>query len=197
MLSQWLKCRKKTESKNPWHVKTKSGSTMVLPNFTVCGSKKSRYSRQLSKYLKVNFTGFTYSACRPLPKNKERIQNLKKQEAQYANIKTSYMEWLMDILQVYSEKQILIKYYVINHLILLKIQNMMDIKESLVSIVHTFLIKRLLYKKYNQKLHHVEYSFSIIVFNMMKLLVILFMMKVITQIKIFKKKLLMQKRSSN
>ena len=77
------------------------------------------------------------------------------------------------------------------------------------------------YKKYNQKLHHVEYydekwkhfnpfleimftafehdlkkgiellaklvfSFSIIVFNMMKLLVILFIMKLIAQINIFK-----------
>ena len=34
-------------------------------------------------------TGFTYSACGPLTKNKERIKKLKKQEIQYIFIKTN------------------------------------------------------------------------------------------------------------
>ena len=37
------------------------------------------------------------------------------------------MAWLMEILRSFSEKQLLIKYYLIKHLILLKIQNMTDI----------------------------------------------------------------------
>ena len=38
------------------------------------------------------------------------------------------MTWLKEILKIYLEEQLLIKYYVIKHLILLKIQNMVDIK---------------------------------------------------------------------
>ena len=41
------------------------------------------------------------------------------------------MIWLMAILRISPEEQFLIKYYVIKHLILLKIQNMMDIKRVL------------------------------------------------------------------
>ena len=37
------------------------------------------------------------------------------------------MAWLMEILRSFLEKQLLIKYYLIKHLILLKIQNMTDI----------------------------------------------------------------------
>ena len=39
------------------------------------------------------------------------------------------MIWRMEILRVYLEKQLLIKYYMIKHLKLLKVQNIMDIKE--------------------------------------------------------------------
>ena len=39
------------------------------------------------------------------------------------------MIWCMEILRVYLEKQLLITYYVIKHLTLLKVQNIMDIKE--------------------------------------------------------------------
>ena len=38
--------------------------------------------------------------------------------------------WLMEILRIYQEEQLLIKYYVIKCLILLKIQNMMDINKD-------------------------------------------------------------------
>ena len=38
------------------------------------------------------------------------------------------MIYLIEILKIYQGKQLQIKYYVIKHLILLKIQNMMNIK---------------------------------------------------------------------
>ena len=37
----------------------------------------------------------------------------------------------MEIIKIYLEDQLLIKHYVIKHLVLIKIQNMMDIKEVL------------------------------------------------------------------
>ena len=64
--------------------------------------------------------GFTYSACGLFAKNKERIQKLKEH--------VFNRTWLMEILSLQLEEQLLIKYCVINHLILLKIQNEMDIK---------------------------------------------------------------------
>ena len=51
-------------------------------------------------------SGFTYSACGPFTKNKERIQNLKKQEIQAIFIKMNLirlvfnMIWLMEILKI-------------------------------------------------------------------------------------------------
>ena len=50
----------------------------------------------------------------------------------------------MEILKVYIEEQLLIKYYVIKHLILLKIQNMMDINVDLLqaSMVYKFFDKK-------------------------------------------------------
>ena len=50
--------------------------------------------------------GFTYSACGPFTKNKERIQNLKKQEIQAIFTKMNLimhafnMMWLMEILKI-------------------------------------------------------------------------------------------------
>ena len=38
------------------------------------------------------------------------------------------MTRIMEIVKIRQEEQLLIKYYAIKHLILLKIQNMMDIK---------------------------------------------------------------------
>ena len=40
------------------------------------------------------------------------------------------MTWLMKILKIYLKEQLLIKYCEIKHLILLKIQNMMDITQD-------------------------------------------------------------------
>ena len=78
--------------------------------------------------------GFTYSACGPFTKNKERIQKL---EEHVFN-----RTWLMEILMIQLEEQLLLKYCVIKHLILLKIQNEMDIKEVLLQWIINFLIKK-------------------------------------------------------
>ena len=48
----------------------------------------------------------------------------------------------MEILIIQLEEQLLIKYCVIKHLILLKIQNEMDIKEVLLQWLINFLIKK-------------------------------------------------------
>ena len=45
------------------------------------------------------------------------------------------MTWLLEILKIYLEKQLLIKYYVMKHLTLLKIQN-------LASMVYKFFDKK-------------------------------------------------------
>ena len=41
-----LKCRKKTESKNPKVAKTKNGRIMLLSKWVVCDSKKSKFIRE-------------------------------------------------------------------------------------------------------------------------------------------------------
>ena len=88
---------------------------------------------------------FTYSACGPLTKNKE-YKKLKKDEIQDIFIKTNYIQsafsmiWFMKILRAYPEEQLRIKYYVIKHLILVKIKNM-DINVDLLQRLTIFLIK--------------------------------------------------------
>ena len=54
------------------------------------------------------------------------------------------MEWLMLILKISLDKQLLIKYCVIKHLLLLKIQNMMHIKEIFLHCSIKFFDKKLL-----------------------------------------------------
>ena len=125
MLSYCLKCRKNTESKNSNVVMTNNGRIMLLSQFVVFDSKKSKFAIEqeaggLLSSLKIKATltkiylvgylllweykmnervtkfllagdkfmpemhlskpRFTYSACDLFTKNKERIQNLKKQE---------------------------------------------------------------------------------------------------------------------
>ena len=53
----------------------------------------------------------------------------------------------MEILKIYQEEELLINYYVIKPLILLKILNIVGIKESLFQWLKIVLIKRLLLKK--------------------------------------------------
>ena len=52
--------------------------------------------------------------------------------------------WFTDILNVYLEEQLLIKYYVIKHLILQQIPNMMDINVVLLQWFINFWIKILI-----------------------------------------------------
>ena len=93
--------------------------------------------------------GFTYSACRPFIKNKERLQKLKETgDSRYIyqnelDKACFQLDRLMEILNIYLEKQILMKFYLIKHLISQKIQNMTDIKRVLLQWLINFLMKRL------------------------------------------------------
>ena len=94
--------------------------------------------------------GFTYSACGPFTKNKERIQKFK----ETGDSRYIYQNELdkacfqHDIaygdFKVLKEEQLLIKYCVIRHLILPKISNMTDINADLLQWSIHFLIKKLL-----------------------------------------------------
>ena len=46
MLSCCLKCRKKTESKNPKFVRKKNGRIMLLSKCAGCDSKKSKFVKK-------------------------------------------------------------------------------------------------------------------------------------------------------
>ena len=91
---------------------------------------------------------FTYSTCRLFTKNNEQIQKFKETVDSgyiYQNDldKASFQQtWLMEILKTYLEEQLLIKYYMIKHSILLKIQNTMDIKEDLLQWFIIFFHKK-------------------------------------------------------
>ena len=70
-------------------------------------------------------------------------KNLKKQETQDIFNKTRLAfntVRLTEILQIYLEEQLLMKYYVIKHLMLLKIQKTMDIKEVLLQWLYLLLL---------------------------------------------------------
>ena len=94
--------------------------------------------------------GFTYSACGSFTKNKERTKKkIKKQLIQDLFIETKQMrvvfntKWILEVLKIYLEEPLLIKYHVIKHSILLKIQNMREIIVDLLQWFTNFLIKTL------------------------------------------------------
>ena len=81
-------------------------------------------------------SGLTYSACEPFAKNKVRIQKFKEtgdsryiyqNELDKACFQHHVLWRFKDLLRW----QLLIKYYVMKHLILLKIQIMLDINAGL------------------------------------------------------------------
>ena len=82
-----------------------------------------------------------------LLKTKKEFKNLKRKETQDIPTQISYtklvfnMIWLMETLNIYQEQHLQIKYYRIKHLILLKIQNTIDIKEVLLLRFLNVLIK--------------------------------------------------------
>ena len=94
--------------------------------------------------------GLRYSARKPFTKNKESIQKFKKQDIQGIFVRTSQiklvfnMAWLINILKIYLEEQLLIEHCMKKHLILLKISNMMDMEGVLLQWFINFLIKILL-----------------------------------------------------
>ena len=54
------------------------------------------------------------------------------------------MKWLTEISKICPEEHLLIKYYVIKYLLLIKIQNIKRYQRGITSMVYNFLIKRLL-----------------------------------------------------
>ena len=82
--------------------------------------------------------GFTYRGCQPFTKKTKKEYKIKQETGDTLYIyeneldKSSFQHtWFMEILKILLERQLLKKYCVIKHLILLKIHNMMDIKEVL------------------------------------------------------------------
>ena len=86
-------------------------------------------------------SGFTYSACWTFAKNKERIQKLKEgRDLQYI-YQNELDKCCFQHDMTYRDFKDLPRRYVIKHLILLKIENMMDIEEVLLQLFIHFLIK--------------------------------------------------------
>ena len=81
---------------------------------------------------------------------KKEYKNLNKQEIRDIFIKMNQIKlafsitWLMGILRISLEEQLLIKYYVLKHLVLLKIPNMMNISVDLFQWFINSLMKSLL-----------------------------------------------------
>ena len=66
--------------------------------------------------------GYMYSACGPFTKNKESMQKSKEIRDKFC----FQHDIVMEILRICLEEQLLIRYYMITHLVLLKIQNIND-----------------------------------------------------------------------
>ena len=109
--------------------------------------------------------GFTYSNCGSFTKNEERMQKFRgtgDSEYIYQNLvhKACFQHDMAygDFKDLTRFKQLLINYCVIRHLILLKILNMMDIKEVLLQWFINVLIKRLLLPMHGQSFYMVVLS---------------------------------------
>ena len=91
--------------------------------------------------------GITYNACGVLAKNRKTKQKskgfiihlLKRIRQKLA----FHMIWLMEILRIYLKEHLLINNCVIRYLVLLRIRNMMDIKQVSLQMYVNFLIKSL------------------------------------------------------
>ena len=99
---------------------------------------------------------FTYSACGPFTKNKERIQKFKETEESQYIYKNKLGKACFQHGMAYGDfkdltkKQLLIKYYLKKHLILLRIQNT-DINMDLL-MIYKFFDKKLLVEHLQMKL---------------------------------------------
>ena len=98
----------------------------VVNNFLLAGQK-------FMPEMHLKQPKFTCNACGPFTINKERIKELKKQKNMiYLSKGTRESLFQQEMAYEYFKElprsiELLIKYCVIRHLILLKIQNMMDI----------------------------------------------------------------------
>ena len=102
--------------------------------------------------------GFTYSACGPFSKNTERIKKVK-EIGDWIYIYQNELDkacFQHDVaygyFKILIEEQLLIKYYMIQHLVLLKIQNVMDINVDLLRWLTYFSIKKLQVALFKKKL---------------------------------------------
>ena len=92
---------------------------------------------------------FTYSACKRFTKTKEQIQKFKETgDSKYIYENELNKAWFQHNMAYadfkdLASKQLIIKYYVIKHLILLKSQNMMDINADVLQWFIKFLMKGL------------------------------------------------------
>ena len=95
--------------------------------------------------------GLTYSANGPFTKQKERIQKFKATGDScyiYQNeLDKAYFQQIMANDKIEREKKLQIKYYILSHLKLLVIQDMMDIKEDLLLWFINLLIENLMVKE--------------------------------------------------
>ena len=96
----------------------------------------------------IRHSRFTYSVFGLFTKFKEGIQK-GKGDLRYIyqhELDKACFQWrfLMEILKIYQKEQLPISCYVIKHLILLKIQNMLDVSVDLQQWFINFLTKRVL-----------------------------------------------------
>ena len=93
----------------------------IVNRFLLAGDK-------LMPELHLKQLGFTYSVSGPSTKNKQRIQKFKKTGDTKCNYKNELEKavfnimWLMEILKIQYDEQLQI-----NHLVLIKTQNMMEV----------------------------------------------------------------------
>ena len=93
----------------------------LINRFLLAGDKFIA-KMQLRQYAALNnIPAFTYSACGPITKSKEKYKNVEKQKIQDTFFKTNQIKpvfnmiWFMMILKFYLEELLLRKSYVINH----------------------------------------------------------------------------------
>ena len=92
--------------------------------------------------------GFTYRACGPFTRNKERIQKFKETKdlgyiyQNELNKACFQHDMVYEDFKDLTKKTAFIKYCVLKHLLLLKIQNMMDVNRDLALMVYNFSDKK-------------------------------------------------------
>ena len=64
MLSNCLKCRKNTESKNSKSVRTKNGRIMLLLKCAVCDNKKSKFIKEQEASRLLSSSGIKTPLCK-------------------------------------------------------------------------------------------------------------------------------------